>query len=139
MQTCIFCKIVKGEIDSAKICEDEDILAFLDVNPIAIGHCLVVPKKHFENIFDIEIDILQKIAVGAKHIAEKVKKSLAADGINLLQANGPEAGQVISHFHLHIIPRFKNDGLNFHPAQRQKLTIEELKKIALRFRSGQAE
>ena len=130
---CIFCKIAKGEIDSAKVYEDDDVLAFLDVNPLTKGHCLVVPKTHAENIFDISQDVLQKIIVGAKHISGKIKNNLQADGIRLSQSNGATAGQVVFHFHLHIIPRYQNDGVRMdavattHPPQAD---FTELKKLA---------
>ncbi len=130
---CVFCKIVSGEFDSAKIYEDENILAFLDVAPFTKGHCLVVPKEHFENIFDISSEVLQKIIVTGKHIAEKIKQTLGADGIRLSQSNGKVAGQEVMHFHLHIIPRYENDGLSANPTATldlPKTDFEELKKLA---------
>lgn len=130
---CIFCKIVNGEIPSAKVFEDENIFAFLDIAPFTRGHCLVMPKKHFENIFDIEKDILQKVIVVAKDVSEKIKNNLQADGIRLSQSNGVAAGQDIMHFHLHIIPRYQNDGLSANPTATLDLPradFEELKKIA---------
>lgn len=133
MDDCIFCKIVEGEIDSAKVFEDSDVLVFLDVNPLTKGHCLVVPKKHFENIFDIDKDILQKIIVTAKDISIRIKNNLQADGIRLSQSNGKIAHQEIMHLHVHVIPRYKDDGIvmNDHGrAQPLKVDIEELKKIA---------
>lgn len=133
MRTCIFCKIAKGEFDSAKVYEDEDVFAFLDINPVSKGHCLVISKKHFENIFDINPETFKKIVVVAKDISEKIKKTLGADGLNLLQSNGTEAGQVIFHFHLHIIPRYKDDGLRRNQlfGERPKTeSVEELRKIA---------
>lgn len=133
---CVFCKIIKGELPSYRVYEDEDILTVLDINPVSRGHCLVIPKKHFENIFDIDDIILQKIISGAKLISKKLAKSLKADGINLLQANGEKAGQVVFHFHLHVVPRYNNDGLNFHPASRQEPTLEELKKLAEKISSN---
>lgn len=130
---CIFCKIVKNEIPSHKIYENEDILAFLDIQPLTKGHCLVIPKKHFENIFDIDENNLQKVIVSAKHISEKIKNNLGADGIRISQSNGKAAGQDIMHFHLHIIPRYSGDGLSNNPTltiRSPKVDSEELKKIA---------
>src|SRR5487761_638675 len=98
MNDCIFCKIVRGEIDAAKVYEDDDTLSFLDVNPLTKGHCLVIPKKHFENIFDIDKEILQKIISSAKNISEKLKKSLDAPGVNLVNASGKDAEQSVFHF-----------------------------------------
>jgi len=129
MQTCVFCKIVKGEIDSAKIYEDNEVFAFLDINPLSLGHTLIIPKSHFENIFDINENILQKIIVVTKNISQKIKNNLNADGIRLSQFNGSVAGQEVMHFHLHVIPKYENDELskNF---KSKEVNLEELKKIA---------
>jgi len=135
---CIFCKIVKGEIDSAKIWEDDDILVFLDINPVTKGHCLVVSKKHFENIFDIDEEILKKIIIVSKSVSLKIKNSLGADGIRFSQSNGKIAGQVIFHFHLHIIPRYQDDGLlmnNWGNESPPKANIEDLKSLAEKINS----
>ena len=128
---CIFCKIIKGEIDSAKVYEDQDVIVILDIYPLTKGHCLVIPKNHFDNIFDVKENILQKIILAAKKISEKIKKSLNVDGINLLQSTGSTAGQAIFHFHLHIIPRYKGDGLVNHFGKKpQRADIEEIKRLA---------
>ncbi len=134
MENCIFCNIVKGEIEGAKIWEDDDVLALLDIHPLTKGHCLVIPKKHFENIFDIDEEILKKIIVEAKHISGKLKNALSADGIRLSQSNGKAAGQAVFHFHLHIIPRYENDGLPLGgeamTAHRPMADFQELKALA---------
>lgn len=130
---CVFCKIAKGEIDSAKIWEDNDIVVFMDINPVTKGHCLVAPKKHFESIFDIDDEILKKVIITAKKISENIKKSLNADAIRISQSNGKEAGQAIFHFHIHIIPRYKDDGVSMSEvttAHPPKADIGELKKLA---------
>ena len=111
---CIFCKIIKGEVGSNKVYENENVLALLDVNPISTGHTLIIPKKHFNDIFDIDEDYLKEIIVAAKLISKKTKDNLGAVGINLLQSNGSKAGQVIFHFHLHVIPRYQDDKLRSH-------------------------
>jgi len=133
MEDCIFCKIAKGEIPSYKIYEDKDIFAFLDIKPFSQGHCLVIPKQHFENIFDINENTLKKVVVVAKKISEKIKNKLHADGIRLSQSNGKAAGQEIMHFHLHIIPRYEGDGIPMYPTATLHLpqaNFGELKKIA---------
>lgn len=107
---CLFCKIIAGEIPATKIYEDEKTFAFLDINPVNPGHTLIVPKKHSENIFDIEKQDLCAIAETSKKIAQAIKKGLNPDGINIINNNQPAAGQVIFHYHTHIIPRFENDG-----------------------------
>ena len=130
---CVFCKIVNGEFDCAKVYEDDDVLVFLDIKPFTKGHCLVITKKHFESIFNIEENTLQKVFVTAKHISEKIKNTLHADGIRLSQSNGKIAGQEIMHFHLHIIPRYENDGLSANLTATLHLPqadFEELKKLA---------
>ena len=130
---CLFCKIVKGEIPAAKIYEDENVLAFLDVNPDSKGHTLVIPKQHAQDIFDIEKESLQKVFIAAKIIAQKLKDSLRADGINLMQANGKAANQVVMHFHLHLIPRYQNDSLIIHghrPKEDEKPSFAKLQDIA---------
>ncbi len=115
MEECLFCKIVKGELPSSKIYEDEDTLAFLDLFPVNKGHSLVIPKEHYETIFDVPSDILSKVSSVMKNVADAVKKGVNADGISIAQSNGKDAGQVISHIHFHIMPRFKDDGLKLWP------------------------
>ena len=106
---CLFCKIIKGEIPSSKVYEDERVFAFLDIGPINKGHTLVIPKKHVTNIFDIETEDLDALSEAVRKIAPAVKKALDADGVNIMSSNGEAAGQVIMHSHIHIIPRFKGD------------------------------
>ena len=110
---CIFCKIVAGEIPSSKIYEDEKILGFLDINPAKKGHCLVLPKEHYENIFDVSDDVLSETVAVVKKVALAVQKETASDGVNILQNNNRAAGQLVPHIHFHIIPRFENDEVNF--------------------------
>lgn len=134
---CIFCKIIKGELPSAKVYENENLISFLDVNPVSRGHCLVVPKKHFENAFDIDDATLQELFLEGKNIAKKLKGKIDADGINFLQSNGKSAGQIVFHFHLHIIPRYENDGLKKHGffgENTKRTNLEELQKLAEKIR-----
>lgn len=106
---CIFCKIVRDEIPAKKIYEDSGVIAFLDINPANPGHCLVVPKKHSETIFDTDEDVLKKTIVITKKLASEIRDKLNADGVNILLNNGRHAGQLVSHLHFHIIPRFPDD------------------------------
>jgi len=115
MTDCVFCKIVAGEIPSFKVYEDEEFLAFLDINPLARGHALLIPKAHFEDVFDIPEEVLGQLAARAKGVSEAICKGLGASGVNLLHASGKSAQQSVFHFHLHLIPRFENDGLNTWP------------------------
>lgn len=111
MDECIFCKIIKGEIPCTKIFEDDKILAFLDIAPTNKGHTLIIPKEHYENLLDIPDDLLAAVAKTAKKLGKAVQQGVNADGFNIGQNNGKAAGQIVMHFHLHIIPRFDNDGL----------------------------
>jgi histidine triad (HIT) family protein len=119
MEDCIFCKIVKGEIPCDKVYEDEIVFAFLDMNPVNIGHTLILPKKHFENIFDIEENTLAHIIKIAKKISIALKK-VGVDGVNISINNGGAAGQVVFHSHTHVIPRLKEDGLAPWPTKKHK-------------------
>lgn len=110
MNDCLFCKIIKREIPANIVYEDDFSLAFLDINPINIGHTLLMPKEHHESIFDLPDELLQKISVNSKRLASAIKKSLRADGINTTSNNGKAAGQLIFHSHIHIIPRYLDDG-----------------------------
>ncbi len=129
MEDCIFCTIVAGKMDAAKVYEDKDVLAFLDIYPESRGHVLVIPKQHAENIFEIPESDLQNIAIVGKKLATRLQKALGADGILLKQANGKEAGQVIFHFHLHVIPKYAQEG------EVEKPTLEELKNLAKKLNS----
>ena len=110
MENCIFCKIVKGEIPCTKIYEDKNVLAFLDITPVNIGHALVIPKQHFANIYETPEDILAGMMIASKIVSKAIKSGTGADGINLTMNNDPAAGQVIFHSHIHLIPRIMNDG-----------------------------
>jgi histidine triad (HIT) family protein len=110
-EDCIFCKILRGEIPCFKVFEDDDILAFMDINPISEGHALVIPKHHSKNILESPSQWVGKTFTGAKRIAEAVHETLKPDGINIVQANGPGAKQSVLHLHVHIIPRTLDDGL----------------------------
>jgi histidine triad (HIT) family protein len=103
---CIFCKISQKQAPSSIIYEDKSTLAFLDIRPLNIGHSLVIPKKHYIDIFDTPEQNLCQTHVAAKKISPAIKKATNADGISIIQQNGKAAGQDIFHIHVHIIPRF---------------------------------
>lgn len=103
---CLFCKIINGDIPCYKIYEDEFVLAFLDINPDCDGHTLIIPKKHFTDLDDIDSDTLNNINVAAKKVKKLLEERLNCDGISLLQNNG--AVQEIKHYHLHLKPHYKN-------------------------------
>jgi len=133
MTECIFCKIIKGEIPSHKIYEDEHTFAFLDIRPNNPGHTLVIPKDHFENIYTTPDEALARMMLSAKKISIAIKNSLAADGINISMNNEEAAGQIIFHTHIHVIPRYTTDGFKHFPQKSYKQgEAEEIaKKIKL--------
>jgi len=111
--SCIFCKIIKNEIPCTKIYENDKVLAFLDIAPVNFGHALVMPKKHFETILDIDDESLCEIAKVTKKVSRAIMKAMKSDGINIGVNNYKAAGQLVPHMHLHVMPRFKDDGLKF--------------------------
>ena len=108
---CLFCKIIAGEIPSKKVFEDDQIFAFLDIQPWSQGHTLIVPKRHAKDIHDIDESDLQQIIIVAKQLATKYNVALGADGYNLHQSNGAAAQQEVFHFHMHLIPRYADDAM----------------------------
>ena len=107
---CIFCKIANGEIPSTTIYEDDFFRVILDLSPATKGHALILPKQHMPNIFEMDDSTAEKIFVLAKRIAKAMKTALNCDGLNIVQNNGEAAGQTVFHFHMHIIPRYNEDG-----------------------------
>jgi histidine triad (HIT) family protein len=121
MNDCIFCKIIRGEIPSYKIYEDDETLAFLSTGPNNPGHTLVIPKDHVENVYEMDENHYGPVMRAVKKVAVAVKKGVNADGINVHMNNDGPAGQVIFHAHIHIIPRFKGDGLTHWPGKQYKV------------------
>ena len=107
MKDCIFCKIIKGELPCFKVYEDDKCLAFEDINPIAKGHTLIIPKVHAENLWEIPDDYLTGIHLASKKIIHAIKGTLNPDGVAAIQLNGRGVNQVVMHYHLHLIPREK--------------------------------
>ena len=112
-ENCIFCKIIKKEIPSRILYEDDDFIIILDNGPATRGHAILIPKEHFENIFTMNEEIASKLFPVLIKVSNAMKKVLNCDGLNLLQNNGRQAGQTVFHFHLHLIPRYKEDGVSF--------------------------
>lgn len=135
-QNCIFCKIIKGEIPSTKIYEDGDVLVFMDIGPVVKGHTLVIPKTHHNPLMDTPPDVLQKLITVVQKIARAQKKGLDADGINVSQANGAAAGQVIPHIHFHVIPRFTADGFHGNWVPKKYESTAEMQALADRIRNA---
>lgn len=128
MDNCIFCKIIAGEIPSAVIFEDEEFKAILDRFPGNIGHVLVLPKKHYSNIFDIDEDVAGRLFKLATKIAKNMKEVLGFEAMNVVQNNGSLAGQTVHHFHLHLIPRYENDKVQI-KWEQLGLTDEQIAEI----------
>lgn len=113
---CIFCKIISGELPSAKLYEDDECLAFVNLHPTNKGQVLVIPKDHVENIYGLPDELACRLMMITKKMAIAVKNGVDADGINIIMNNEPAAGQVIFHAHIHVIPRLNEDGLQHWPA-----------------------
>ncbi len=110
---CIFCRIAQGEAEASVIYEDEACMAFLDTQPIARGHVLVIPKEHYVDIFEIEPGELEKLILASRMVAFRLRDRLQADGVNLFHRSGEAAEQTVFHFHIHVIPRKKGDRIQF--------------------------
>ena len=120
-QNCIFCKIANGEIPSTTLYEDEDFR----------GHALLLPKEHYANLFELDDELAAKALVTAKKVAARMKDALGADGFNLVQNNGEAAGQTVFHFHMHLIPRYENDGagITWTPGSTTPEEMAEVKRL----------
>ena len=125
---CIFCKIANGEIPSKTIEENELFRVVLDVGPATKGHALILPKEHYANLYELPEDVAAEALKLAKKVALKMKDRLQCDGVNLVQNNEEAAGQTVFHFHMHVIPRYKEDGqaIGWKPGQ---VTSEELEAV----------
>lgn len=128
MDNCIFCKIANGEIPAATLYEDEDFRVILDLGPASKGHALILPKAHAANIYELSDEMAAKAMILAKKMATVMTEALNCDGFNIVQNNGEPAGQTVFHFHMHLIPRYKNDGvgITWTPG---KLTDEDREEI----------
>ena len=124
-ENCIFCKIANGEIPSRTLYEDKDFRVILDLGPATRGHALILPKEHAANLFELPEETAGKAMILAKKMAARMKEKLNCDGFNVIQNNGEVAGQTVFHFHMHLIPRYENDG---QPIQMKsgEATAEEL-------------
>ncbi|MAG91879.1 HIT family protein [Candidatus Woesearchaeota archaeon] len=128
-EDCVFCKIVDGKVPAAKIYEDAMVIAFLDIMPANKGHCLIIPKKHVPTLVEMDDKDLAATILAVKKIAKAVSLSFGNTGFNLVMNNGKEAGQVVHHAHLHIIPRFQKDRLRI-KWSHLKYENDEIKKYA---------
>lgn len=125
---CIFCKLANGEIPTRSIYEDEDFNVIMDMNPLSKGHSLIIPKQHYRNIYDIPDELLTKAILLAKKMATEMTEKLGAAGFNLVQNNNEAAGQTVFHFHLHLVPRYENDGepISWVPTSPEAKELDEI-------------
>ena len=131
-ENCIFCKIANGEIPSATLYEDDDFRVILDLGPATKGHALILPKEHYANLYEIDDELAAKAFKLAKKMVIKMTEVLGCDGYNVVQNNGEAAGQTVFHFHMHLIPRRKEDnvGVTWTPG---KLKEEDKQEILEKF------
>ena len=130
-EECVFCQIVEKEIPSQILFENDSNLAFLDIFPVSKGHTIVIPKNHYNNLEDIPVNELTDLYETVKNLSGVIRKKLKVDGYNILQNNFKAAGQIINHFHVHIIPRSRKDGKFQLIIPREQSKEDELKKILL--------
>ena len=128
---CIFCKLANGEIPTATLYEDDDFRVILDAGPAAKGHALILPKEHYANLYELDDEVAAKVLPLAKKMITKLTDILGCDGYNLVQNNGEAAGQTVFHFHLHMIPRYKDDGVGL-TCKMGELTEEDKNDILSR-------
>lgn len=124
---CIFCKIAKGEIPSYTLYEDDVVKAFLDANPVSKGHTLIIPKKHFENIYDTDLDTLKYIEMISQKIGKTLKEKFGCEGITRLQNN--EYGQEVKHYHMHLMPRYRGETFILQHKKTDENTVKEAVKL----------
>jgi histidine triad (HIT) family protein len=120
MENCLFCKMLQGQILAYKIYETDEVFVFLDINPYTRGHSLVIPKKHYQDIFDIPENELKNLIVEVQKTAKLLKEKLNAEAINIFQRNGLLAGQAVDHIHFHVVPRYSDDRVKMLPRGQYK-------------------
>ena len=136
MEDCVFCKIAAAEIPSVKVYEDDKFLAFMDINPLGKGHCLLIPKDHHQDIFDMPETLLRDLIAVSKRVAQGIKNGLNAEGMYIWQANGRAAAQLIPHYHMHFLPRWKDDNLTIGTWEPVPGDMEEIQAAAKEIKKG---
>lgn len=127
-QNCIFCKILRGEIPSNVIFEDEDFKVILDVGPATKGHSLIIPKAHYQDLLELPEELAAKVLPVAKKVATHMKHTLGCQGVNILQNNGAVAGQTVGHYHTHVIPRYE-EGAQILTWDQADISSEEMETL----------
>lgn len=133
---CVFCRIAAGELPAAKVYEDSDTLAFMDIGPVIKGHTLVIPKRHYNPITGTPVNVLAQLIAVVQKIAKAHVEGLGADGLNITQANGTVAGQIVPHIHFHVIPRFQDDKHSWNWTPRKYDNENEMHEFAGRIRNA---
>ena len=130
-EDCIFCKLANGVFPTNSIYEDDTFNVILDVGPATKGHALILPKEHYDNLYELPDETAGKAMILARKLGAEMVKRLNADGLNVVQNNGETAGQTVMHYHLHLIPRYKNDGQHilWQPSEPSKEELEETRDI----------
>ena len=128
---CIFCKLANGVFPTNSIYEDDIFNVILDAGPATKGHALILPKEHYDNLYELPDETAGKAMILAKKLAGEMSRRLNADGLNVVQNNGEAAGQTVMHYHLHLIPRYKNDGQHilWQPSEPSKEELEETRDL----------
>jgi histidine triad (HIT) family protein len=132
MSDCVFCKIVAGEIPSIKVYEDKDVVAFLDIQPVSVGHTLIIPKEHSDNLGEMTDEGICPLFLAAQKVSKALKAALDIPAYNLVVNVGEGAGQIIHHTHVHVIPRYPDDGLEHWP--KVEVSEEQLNRAAEKIR-----
>lgn len=130
---CVFCKIIAGEIPSHTLYEDDAFKVILDVGPATRGHALILPKDHYANLYELPEETAAEVIKLAKRMMLQMTDKLKCDGFNIVQNNGETAGQTVNHFHMHLIPRYKNDGeiLKYIAGEPGQAELEQIKKAII--------
>lgn len=128
-ENCIFCKIANGEIPSKTLFENDEFRVILDLGPAAKGHALILPKNHYADLYDLPEDVAAHVMLLAKKMAVQMTDKLNCDGFNIIQNNGEVAGQTVFHFHMHLIPRYKDDNqkIGWKPGEPSQEELEEIR------------
>lgn len=132
---CIFCKIAAKKIPATVIYDDDDVLVFMDIGPIIKGHALVIPKKHYDPVTETPDEVVSKLHLVAKKIADAQLNGLGADGVNIMQNNGAASGQEVPHIHVHVIPRFEGDGHHWNWNAKKYDDFDEMAELAQKLKS----
>ena len=130
MEDCIFCKLANGEIETNTLYEDDDFRVIFDASPATEGHVLILPKKHYANVFELTEELASKVYVLAKKVAAALKEITGCNGVNILQNNGEAAGQTVFHFHMHVIPRYHEEILKWNQKEINQEKVDEIIKKA---------